>query len=176
MRVLDKEFEVYISAHEIDSIVTRIASELNQDFKDRIPYFLVMMNGAFMFASDLLRKVSLSSNLAFVKYTSYEGLQSSGKVTSEMGIPKDVENRDVVIIEDIVDTGLTMQAFMNDLKQFHPKSVSIVSFLTKPDKLECDIKVHYIGKAIENRFVVGYGLDYDGEGRGLGDLYILEER
>ena len=111
----------------------------------------------------------------FIKYKSYNGLQSTGKVVTEMMIPSDVKDRDVVIIEDIVDTGLTMQAFLNDLKQLNPKSVSIVSFLLKPESLKCKFPVKYLGREIENKFVVGYGLDYDGEGRGLGDLFILKE-
>ncbi len=175
MKILDKEFDVYIPAEEIDSIVCHLASEVNRDFKDKNPYFLVMMNGAFMFASDLLRKITIRNKLSFIKYKSYNGMQSSGKVVPEMMIPSDVKDRDVVIIEDIVDTGLTMQAFLEDLKQFQPRSVSIVSFLMKPESLKCKFPVKYLGKAIENKFVVGYGLDYDDEGRGLGDLYILKE-
>lgn len=175
MKILDKEFDLFISAKEIDSIVCHLASEVNRDFKDKNPYFLVMMNGAFMFASDFLRKITIRNKLSFIKYKSYNGMQSSGKVVSEMMIPSDVQDRDVIIIEDIVDTGLTMQAFLEDLKQFQPKSVSIVSFLMKPDSLKCKFPVKYLGKAIENKFVVGYGLDYDDEGRELGEIYILKE-
>lgn len=175
MKILDKEFDVFIPAKEIDSIVCRLANEVNRDFEDKNPYFLVMMNGAFMFASDFLRKITIRNNLSFIKYKSYNGLQSTGKVVTEMMIPSDVKDRDVVIIEDIVDTGLTMQAFLNDLKQLNPKSVSIVSFLLKPESLKCKFPVKYLGREIENKFVVGYGLDYDGEGRGLGDLFILKE-
>ena len=175
MKILDKEFDLFISAEEIDSIVCHLASEVNRDFKDKNPYFLVMMNGAFMFASDFLRKITIRNKLSFIKYKSYNGMQSSGKVVSEMMIPSDVQDRDVIIIEDIVDTGLTMQAFLEDLKPFQPKSVSIVSFLMKPDSLKCKFPVKYLGKVIENKFVVGYGLDYDDEGRGLGEIYILKE-
>lgn len=175
MKILDKEFDVFIPAEEIDSIVSRLASEVNRDFKDKNPYFLVMMNGAFMFASDFLRKITIQNKLSFIKYKSYNGMQSSGKVVPEMMIPSDVKDRDVVIIEDIVDTGLTMQAFLEDLKQFQPRSVSIVSFLMKPDSLQCNFPIKYLGKSIENKFVVGYGLDYDEEGRGLRDLFILKE-
>ena len=141
MKILDKEFDLFISAEEIDSIVCHLASEVNRDFKDKNPYFLVMMNGAFMFASDFLRKITIRNKLSFIKYKSYNGMQSSGKVVSEMMIPSDVQDRDVIIIEDIVDTGLTMQAFLEDLKQFQPKSVSIVSFLMKPDSLKCKFPV-----------------------------------
>lgn len=175
MRFKDKNFVEMLSQEEISQIVDRMAASINHDLDGKNPYFLVMMNGAFVFASDLLRKVTIPCGLAFVKYTSYEGMKSTGKVTPVLPIPADVKGRNVVILEDIVDTGITMEAFVKELKTYNPESVRIASFLTKPESLQRPVLVDYAGKKIGNQFVLGYGLDYDGLGRNVPSLLVYEE-
>lgn len=175
MRFKDKNFVEMLSQEEIALIVDRVAASINRDLEGKNPFFLVMMNGAFVFAADLLRKVTIPCGLAFVKYTSYQGMKSTGKVTPIVPIPADVKGRNVVVIEDIVDTGVTMEAFLKELKTFSPESVRIASFLTKPDALCRPVLVDYVGKQIDNKFVLGYGLDYDGLGRNVPSLLVYDE-
>ena len=170
--VNDKIFREYISREELDTIVTRLAVEINRDFAGRRPLFLVMLNGAFLFAADLLRQVTVSDEMYFVRCSSYEGLLTTGTVQLHTPIPWQIEERDVIIIEDIIDTGTTMFYFLEELEKFSPLSVTIVTLLQKPEALQCRTTIHYCGKLISNEFVVGYGLDYDGHGRTLDAIYI----
>lgn len=174
MRILDKNFVEFISEKEIADIVATMASSINQDYKGRNPYYLVMMNGAFLFASDILRLLDVDSDLAFVRYKSYEGMSSTGELKELLAIPDDVVGRDVIVLEDIVDTGFSMRAFLEILKSKSPNSVAVASFLVKPEALRYDVKVDYVGRSIGNRFIVGYGLDYNGRGRNLRSIYVLE--
>lgn len=175
MKVKGKNFVEMLSAEEIARIIDRMAATINSDMEGKHPYFLVMMNGAFVFAADLLRKITVPSSLAFVRYTSYEGMQTTGKVVPVIPVPADVKGRNIVVIEDIVDTGITMEAFLRELKNFSPESVRIASFLTKPEARQRQVLVDYVGKEIENKFVLGYGLDYDGLGRNIPSLLVLDE-
>lgn len=175
MKVKGKNFVEMLSAEEIDKIIDRMAAAINADMEGKNPYFLVMMNGAFIFAADLLRKITVPCGLAFVRYSSYEGMQTTGKVVPVLPVPADVKGRNVVIIEDIVDTGITMEAFLKELKNFSPESVRIAAFLTKPEARQRQVLVDYVGKEIENKFVLGYGLDYDGLGRNIPSLLVLDE-
>jgi hypoxanthine phosphoribosyltransferase len=176
MKLNDKEFEIFISAGEIADIVSRLAAFVDRDFAGKDPFFIIMLNGAFMFAADFLRKITVSHEVGFVSLSSYKGMQTSGQVKIYTAIPEKIKDRHVVILEDIVDTGVTMDFFLSELSKFSAKSVSIVSLFVKPDVLQQKIHVDYVGKEIENRFIVGYGLDYDGLGRNLEAVYVLTNK
>ncbi len=174
MELNGKEFEMYISAGEMAEIISRLALSVNRDFAGKEPFFIIMLNGAFMFAADFLRKITVSHEVDFVRVSSYEGTQTSGKVKIHSHIPDKIKDRHVVILEDIVDTGITMDFFLSELKKYQTKSISIVSLFVKPDVLQQKITVDYVGREIENRFIVGYGLDYDDFGRNLEAVYVLK--
>ena len=174
VKVKDKYFSKYISKKELNDITTRLASEIEKNVGSKNPLFVVMLNGAFVFASDFLRKMSFACETIFVRYSSYCGMQTTGHVV-QSAIPEKVNGRHVVIIEDIVDSGLTMNTFKDELQKLSPASITIVSLLSKPSARKVDVNIDLIGKEIENKFVVGYGLDYDGYGRNLDCIYILNE-
>lgn len=174
MIIKDREFQEILSAEELQNTVRRLADSVMDDYRDKNPYFLVMMNGAFVFASDFLRNIGHPVKVGFVKYTSYVGMHSTGKVTPVLPIPQDVEGKDVVLLEDMTDTGCTMHFFLEELKKFRPKSIAIVSLFCKPESLQYDLKIDYVGVKLPNQFVAGYGLDYDGEGRNLPTLYYTK--
>jgi len=174
MKLNDKEFEMFISANEIADIVSHLAVFVNRDFAGKDPFFIIMLNGAFMFAADFLRKITVSHEVGFVSLSSYKGMQTSGQVKIYTAIPEKIKDRHVVILEDIVDTGVTMDFFLSELSKYSAKSISIVSLFIKPDVLQQKIRVDYVGKEIENRFIVGYGLDYNGLGRNLEAVYVLK--
>jgi hypoxanthine phosphoribosyltransferase len=175
MLVKDKNFKLFISQTSIQQRVYELSQRLIADYKDKKPLFITILNGAFIFAADLIRHIDIESEITFVKFTSYESTQSTGKVDQIIGFDDDIFQRHIVLIEDIVDTGLTMTEIMQELKRFRPLSLEIVTLLSKPQALQKPLIVKYIGFEIENKFVVGYGLDYDGFGRNLPDIYILEE-
>lgn len=176
MKVKDKEFAVSIPEREILSQVARVAAEINRDYAGQEPVFLVVLNGSFIFAADLLREVTLPCEIAFVKMTSYQGTSSTGTVREIMGLNVDVTNRPVIIVEDIVDTGFTMAHMLELLKQHHPQSVNICSLLVKPGNLQVDLDIRYRCLEIPNDFIVGYGLDYDQQGRNTRDIYTVVEK
>jgi hypoxanthine phosphoribosyltransferase len=175
MKLNSKEFEILIPAGEIAEIVTGLAAQVNENFKDKNPFFIVMLNGAFMFAADFLRHITISNEVHFMHYTSYDGMGSTGDVKKYTSVPEKVKGRHVIILEDIVDTGKTMESLISEINLYSPASTSIVSFLVKPEALQQKITIDYAGKKIKNRFVVGYGLDFDGFGRNLGDVYVVVE-
>lgn len=169
-------FVPYITRDQIDKEVKRIANELKNDLKGRNPLFLCVLNGAFIFAADLLREVGINdAHINFVKYSSYEGTSSTGSVKEIMGITEDVENRDVIIVEDIVDTGLTAQQMVTDLKKRNPRSVRFVTLLHKPESSKTGFKPDYVAFNIPPKFIIGYGLDLDGKVRNLKDIYVIDE-
>ncbi|TVR81078.1 MAG: hypoxanthine phosphoribosyltransferase [Chitinophagaceae bacterium] len=174
IQVKDKEFIPYLSEETILARVKNIAVQLSEDFKDKNPVFIAVLNGSFMFAADLMKQLHINSEITFVKLASYIGTQSSGKVLTLLGLDTNVKDRHVIIIEDIIDTGFTLKKFLPVIKANEPKSISICSLLIKPESLQVDIKADYIGFEIPNRFVVGYGLDYDGYGRNLKSIYQLK--
>ncbi len=169
----DKKFKPYITEERIQESVTAIAAQLNDRFKNVQPVFLSILNGSFMFASDLIKQIKGNCEISFVKLASYQGTQSTGNVKALIGLDINIKDRTVVIIEDIVDTGKTLSEFLPVLQGYQPKEIIITTLLFKPDALKHDIKVSYAGFEVPNDFLVGYGLDYDGLGRNLKEIYKI---
>lgn len=155
--------------------VARVADEINRDLADENPLFVSVLNGSFMFTSDLMKHLNMPCELSFVKLASYEGTSSTGKVKELVGLNNDITGRTVVIVEDIVDTGFTMERLIETLRQRNPKDIRIATLLVKPDKLQVKLDIHYVAMNIPNDFIVGYGLDYDGLGRNYRDIYTVVE-
>ena len=174
IQVLDKEFGPSITAAEILTQVRRVASEINRDYQGESPLFLVVLNGAFIFAADLMREISLPSEVSFVKLASYEGTSTTGTVREVIGLNTDITGRPVIIVEDIVESGITMAHMIDTLKKQNPKSIDICTLLLKPQKMEVKLDIRYVAMEIPNDFILGYGLDYNGQGRGLKDIYTLK--
>lgn len=175
IKIKDKTFAVSIPEAKIQQEVKRVAEEINNDLKDENPLFLSVLNGSFMFASDLMRNLTIPCEISFVKLASYEGTSSSGKMKELVGLSEEIKGRTVVVVEDIVDTGFTMQHLLNRLAEHAPKEVRIATLLVKPDKLQVDLDIRYVAMHIPNDFIVGYGLDYDGYGRNYRDIYTVVE-
>lgn len=174
IQVLDKKFVPSIAAEEILTQVRRVASEINRDYDGESPLFLVVLNGAFIFAADLMREISLPAEVSFVKLASYQGTASSGTVREIIGLNTDITGRPLIIVEDIVESGITMAHMIDTLKRQNPKSIDICTLLLKPQKLEVKLDIRYVAMEIPNDFILGYGLDYNGLGRGLKDIYTLK--
>lgn len=169
-------FVPYLTRERIETEVKRVASELRADLKGKSPLFLCVLNGAFIFAADLIREVGINdAKINFVKYASYEGLSSTGKVKEIMGLTEDVEGMDVVIVEDIVDTGLTASMMIADLKKRNPRSIRFVTLLHKPESSKTGFVPDYVAFSIPPKFIIGYGLDLDGKVRNLKDIYVIKE-
>ena len=168
-------FRLSIPEAEIKRRVEAVARQINQDMEGKNPLFLSVLNGAFIFTADLLREINIPCEVSFVKLASYEGTASTGQVRELIGFNEDLTGRHVIIIEDIVDTGLTMQRMMATLEKLHPESVSICTLLVKPEKLKVDLDIRYCAREIPNDFIVGYGLDYNEQGRQLKNIYTLCE-
>jgi hypoxanthine phosphoribosyltransferase len=175
IQLKDKKFKINIPAAQIQQQVKRVANEINGDYQGKTPLFIVVLNGAFMFASDLMKTISVDCEITFVKLSSYEGTRSTEKVKQIIGLEQNIEGRDIIVVEDIVDTGITMENLIADLTKMKPASIRISSLLFKPGSFRKDFKVDYIGFEIPNDFIVGYGLDYDELGRNLADIYIITE-
>lgn len=175
IRVHDKQFEPYISASDISGRIREVAGQLNRDYEGKKPLFVAILNGSFMFASDLFKQLSIEAEICFIKLASYKGTKSTGHVITAIGLDIDIIGRDVVIIEDIVDTGKTLSEFLPQLLHQQPASMKIVALLHKPEATVYPIKIDYLGFSIPNKFVVGYGLDYDGIGRNMKEIYKLVE-
>lgn len=169
----DKTFGISIPETELLKAVDNVAEKMNADLKGKNPLFLIVLNGAFMFASDLLKRVEIPAQLSFVKVSSYCGTCSSGNVTELIGLNEDVKGRTVVIIEDIVDSGRTMYGMVEKLKSMGVGELRIATLFFKPEALRYDLNIDYAAMEIPNDFIVGYGLDYDGYGRNLRDIYTL---
>lgn len=175
IRVHDKQFEPYIDASTIAGRIKEIAGELNRDYKDKKPLFIAILNGSFMFAADLYKELHIDAEVCFIKLASYKGTKSTGHVITAIGLDMDLFGRDVVIVEDIVDTGKTLSEFLPQLHHQQPASLKIVALLHKPEATVFPITIDYLGFSIPNKFVVGYGLDYDGLGRNIPEIYKLIE-
>ena len=175
LQIKDKKFAVSIPEAEIRRQVKRVAGEINRDLRGRETLFLAILNGSFIFAADLMREVVLPSRISFVKLASYAGMSSTGEVVDLIGLDAEVEGRDVVIVEDIVDSGLTMKHVTEMLRSRNPRSLSVCALLVKPDNLQVDLDIRYKCFEIPNDFMLGYGLDYDGFGRNTRDIYTVVE-
>lgn len=175
IRVHDKSFEIYLSEETIQQRVKEVAAKINDDYKGKRPYFVAILNGSFMFASDLFKHLTVDADICFIKLASYKGTQSTGNVLTTIGLDADLFGKDVVIVEDIVDTGKTLHHFLPRLEHQQPSSLRIATLLHKPEATEFPLELSYVGFEIPNKFVVGYGLDYDGLGRNLKEIYQLRE-
>jgi len=173
--IKDKEFKPYIEESKINFAIKSMAEKINADMANDNPLFLVVLNGSFMFAAALLKEINFPCEISFIKLASYHGTQSSGEVNELIGLSEDIKNRDVVIIEDIVDTGVTLEKLNLVLSNKQVNSIKVVTLLLKPESYKKNIPVDYSGIKIPNDFVVGYGLDYDGFGRNLKDIYVLNK-
>lgn len=174
VKVHDKTFELYLPHEKICSVVEEMAEKMNEDLVDKNPLFLCILNGSFMFAAELFKRIDLvEAEISFVKLASYEGDQTTGKVKQLIGLNEDLEGRTVVVLEDIVDTGITINNIQDQLDKLNPKEVKIATLLLKPDALQKEVNLDYIGLEIPNDFIVGYGLDYNGQGRNLIDIYSV---
>ena len=175
IRIHDKEFVPSIPSEEILEQVRRVANEINRDYEGQQPLFLVVLNGSFIFAADLMREITLPADVSFVKLASYQGTASSGTVREVIGLNTDITGRPIIIVEDIVESGLTMAHMIATLKKQNPKSIDICTLLLKPEKLEVKLDIKYVAMEIPNDFIVGYGLDYNELGRNLKDIYTIKE-
>ncbi|WP_083261406.1 adenylate kinase [Crocinitomix algicola] len=175
IKIHDKNFVPYLSHQEIDFCVQKVADQINKDYKGKEVVFMAILNGSFMFASDLVKKIDLQCELTFVKFASYSGTETTGIVSQLIGLDRDLKGKNVVLIEDIVDTGGTVERIMNLLKDKGLESLKIASLLFKPSVFSKKFNVDYVGKDIPNKFVVGYGLDYDQLGRNLSEIYQIED-
>lgn len=175
IQVLDKEFVPFISAAELDRKIQEIADSINEAYIDKHPLFIAVLNGSFIFASDLFKKITIPAQISFIKLASYKGTTSSGNVITAIGLDESLKDRHIILLEDIIDTGKTLSEFLPQLRNQAPASLKIATLLTKPDALKYDVHADYIGFEIENRFVLGYGLDYDGYGRNIPELYQLKQ-
>lgn len=170
----DKTFQLFIRDEDIQQRVGELGSALRMRYNEKRPLFISILNGAFIFAADLVRSYDEECEIMFVRLASYDGISSTGEVITILGLdPEKVKNRDVIIVEDIIDSGKTLADFMKTLQSYEPASVAIVSCFLKPDALEHEVKADYVGFKIPTKFIVGYGLDYDGLGRNLGSVYQL---
>lgn len=173
MRVKDKEFKKFIKKKAIQKKVKKLASRINEDYKDKNPLFIGILNGAFMFASDLMKEVDIPSEISFIRVKSYDKTDSTGKMKKILGLEETIKGRHIIVIEDIVDTGFTIAEIMDEIKSGEPQTLEIVTVLFKPNALKKKLPLKYVGFEIPNEFVVGYGLDYDGYGRNLKDIYQI---
>ncbi len=171
----DKTFEVMIPAEEIDKAVAKVAEQLNKDYatSEKAPIFVGVLNGSYMFLADLVRKTTFNNEVTFVRISSYEGTQSTGSITQKSGIDFDIEGRDIIIVEDIVETGHSINHMLQYIKSLNPNSVEVCTLFFKPEKYLYDLPIKYCAMEIGNEFIVGYGLDYDQLGRNLKDIYVL---
>lgn len=175
IRVHDKQFEPYLTANEISARIKTLAGQLDKDYAGKRPLFIAILNGSFIFAADLFKELTIDAEICFIKLASYKGTKSSGQVITAIGLDTDLFGREVVIVEDIVDTGKTLSEFLPQLKHQQPASMKIVALLHKPEATVFPIPIDYLGFSIPNKFVVGYGLDYDGLGRNIREIYKLVE-
>jgi len=175
VKVLDKTFEPFLDAIQIEGQIKRLAAAINRDYAGRKPLFIAILNGSFIFAADLFKAISIDAEICFIKLASYKGTKSTGHVITAIGLDIDLHGRHVIILEDIVDTGKTLSQFLPQLHNQQPASLELVVLLNKPEATEFPVDIRYLGFSIPDKFVVGYGLDYNGYGRNLPEIYRLIE-
>ncbi|PWD99527.1 hypoxanthine phosphoribosyltransferase [Marinilabilia rubra] len=173
IKLLDKEFALSIPASDIKKALWEMASKINAELHDKNPLMICILNGSFMFSADLMKLIDFPCEISFVKLSSYEGMGSTGKVKQLIGLNEKIEGRTVVLLEDIVDTGVTIEKLIGQLNAQNPRDVKVATLLFKPDACKRNVELDYVGLEIPNDFIVGYGLDYDGYGRNLPDIYTV---
>jgi len=171
IKVHDKTFDIYLSEAEIQARVKQIAEAINKEYQGKRPLIIAILNGSFMFAADLFKHLTIDTEISFIKLASYKGMKSTGNVVTSIGLDAELYGKDVIIIEDIVDTGKTLYNFLPKLKDHHPASLKIAALLHKPEATKFPLTLDYVGFSIPDKFVIGYGLDYDGRGRNLKEIY-----
>lgn len=176
VKIKDLTFKTFIPESEIQQRVKAVAEKINKDLDGKNPLLLAVLNGSFVFAADLIRNITIPCEISFVKLASYQGTTSTGKIKEVIGLNEDLTGRTVVIVEDIIDTGFTMKRMIETLGTRHPESIHICSLLVKPDKLQVPLNIEYAAIEIPNDFIVGYGLDYDQQGRQLRDIYTIVDK
>ncbi|WP_375437079.1 hypoxanthine phosphoribosyltransferase [uncultured Hymenobacter sp.] len=167
----NKQFKPYLSAAHLATAIEELATRLNQDYTAKTPLFVAVLNGSFMFAADLLKALHIPCEISFIRVTSYQGTSSTGKVQEVLGLTEEIKDRHVVILEDIVDTGHTMRMLLDTMRAKQPASLEVASLFIKPECLQYELPIRYVGLSIPNDFIVGYGLDFDGLGRNYPDVY-----
>lgn len=175
MRIKDRDFKPFITEAELDGIVRRLAADISRDYQDSNLLACPILTGAYMFAADLLRRLTVPCEVSFVRYVSYSGMSSTCEVKCALPFPSDIEGRDVLIVEDVIDTGLSMQHMLAAVKELRPRSVKVCALFFKPGAFKGDYKVDYVGRNIGDEFIVGYGMDYDEQGRTLPEVMVVEE-
>lgn len=173
IQVHDKQFVPYLTAEKIQQRILELSQQISTDYAHTKPLFIAILNGSFMFAADLFRRVTVDAEISFIKVASYKGMRSTGNVVTSIGLEQDIYGRHLIIVEDIVDTGKTLHNFLPTLQHQQPASLKIVTLLHKPEATEFPLTLDYVGFSIPNKFVVGYGLDYDGLGRNYNEIYQL---
>ncbi|MBP7931065.1 MAG: hypoxanthine phosphoribosyltransferase [Chitinophagaceae bacterium] len=174
-QILDKSFKPYLTSSEISLAIQKIANQINLDYQDKNPLFIAILNGSFIFASDLFKKIDIPAEISFIKLASYQGTKSTGNVITAIGLETDLFDRHVVVLEDIIDTGKTLSAFLPQLQHQQPKSLKVCTLLHKKEATKYPITIDYLGFEIPDLFVVGYGLDYNGYGRNLDQIMQIDE-
>ena len=174
LTILDKTFVPFLSEAAVQEKIAELGKQLNQDYKGKKPLFLAILNGSFMFAADLFKHITIDAEICFIKLASYKGTQSTGHVITSIGLDSNVTNRHIVVLEDIVDTGKTLHTFLPQITNQQPASLKIATMLHKPEATEYPLTIDYCCFSIPNKFVLGYGLDYDGFGRNTRDIYQLK--
>ena len=175
--IIDRDFELFISYEKIKAVVEEMAEKMNTDFKDKNPLFICILNGSFMFATELFKRISLlDAEISFIKLASYSGLNTTGNVKELIGLNEDLTGRVIVVLEDIVDSGITIAKTIEQIQAKNPAEIKIATLLLKPDALKTKVQLDYVGIEIPNDFIVGYGLDYNGRGRNLIDIYKVTEK
>jgi len=173
IKIKDKYFELYINRSQIQKEIAQIAEKLNKNMEGKNPLFIVVLNGSFMFASDLLKQLTFNCEISFIKLASYQGTTSTETINTLIGLTENIKNRNIVIIEDIIDTGYTIQGILSELNKKEPAQITVCTLFFKPDAYKINQNIDYIGIEIPNDFVVGYGMDYNGYGRQFPDLYKI---
>ena len=167
----NKQFEPYLSAAQLTAAIREVATRINQEYAGQQVLFVVVLNGSFMFAADLLKEISLDCEICFIRVASYQGTSSTGEVKEVLGLTEEIQGRHAIILEDIVDTGHTMQMLLDTLGARQPASLEVATLFLKPECLQHELPLRYVGLSIPNDFIVGYGLDFDGLGRNYPDVY-----